>query len=51
MKTIRTPQVQVKFPGSYNLFYLVFFGFYGHYELGNNTTQHATTQHNTRQHK
>ena len=25
MKKIRTPQVQVKFPGSYNAFYLVFF--------------------------
>ena len=25
MKKVTTPQVQVKFPGSYNVFYLVFF--------------------------
>ena len=25
MKKVRTPKVQVKFPGSYNVFYLVFF--------------------------
>ena len=31
MKKIRTPQVQVKFPGSCNVFYLVFFNFCGYY--------------------
>ena len=29
MKKIRSPEVQVKFSGSYNVFYLVFFDFIG----------------------
>ena len=31
MKKIRTAEVQVKFPGSYNGFYLVFFDVYWYY--------------------
>ena len=27
MKKIRSPQIQLKFPGSYDVFYLVFFDF------------------------